>query len=314
MWKITENHFPHKPNYSLIKYTIMKTFNFKNSLGIAAILFSPFFVKAQTPVHCCTVIEVTDGYYSDKVWMITEPGTTDGFDNGWDGYKFLSTATYVPQIYDNTADGTFQVSSFPTIENNSFAFRAGDATEYTMKFTHYDITYFYPGLYLVDLMANDTIDVYANASTYKFTASKADLADRFKFITKLPEKPVVVVPPVVEPPVVLDPTPEVVVDPGVEPGNDNGTIGKDKKDKKDKKINIAKKVKIRAGDKKLAIENPNKVKATIRVVNARNGKVAKQLIVQPETVTIIDTNVQSGQYVIQTTVETDNSSTTVLLQ
>lgn len=297
----------------------MKALNLKTSLGVAAILLSTSFIKAQTPVHCCTVIEVTDGTYSDKVWMITEPGTTDGFDNGWDGYKFLSTALYVPQIYDKSVDGNFQVSSFPTIENNSFAFRAGDATEYTMKFTHYDITYFYPGLYLVDLQNNDTTDVYANGATLKFTASKTDMAERFKFITKLPEKPIVVVPPVVEPPVVVVPptggtTPEIGTDPGTEPDANTATIGKDKKDKKDKKVNIAKKVKVRTHNKNIIVDNPNKAKATINVINARNGKIAKQIVVQPETTVTVDTNVQSGQYVIQTTVETDNSSTTVLMQ
>ena len=287
----------------------MKTLNPKTIFAAVAILLSASFAKAQTPVHTCTIIEVTDGYYSDKVWMITEPGTTDGFDNGWDGYKFLSSATYIPQIFDNTADGKFQVSSFPTLENNSFAFIPGSSAEYTMTFTHYDITYFYPGLYLVDLQTGDTVNVYSNLSTYKFAASKTDMVDRFKFITKLPEKPVVVIPPVVVP------NEDGVSDPGVDPDNTDviGDATKDKKDKKDKK-NKAKDVKIKANKKKLHVDNPNKAKAKIRVIEARSGKLVKQANVNAGETTTIDTNVKAGQYVIQTTVDSDYTSTTVLLQ
>ncbi|MFZ4582423.1 MAG: hypothetical protein ACOYM7_07215, partial [Paludibacter sp.] len=164
----------------------MKTLNSKTILAAATLLLNVSFAKAQTPVHCCTVIEVTDGYYSDKVWMITEPGTNDGFDNGYDGYKFLNATTPAPQIFDKSIDGTFQVSSFPTIENNAFAFIAGESTQYTFTFTHYDINYFYPGLYLIDLLKGDTIDVYAQGAKYTFAASKSDVQERFKFITKLP--------------------------------------------------------------------------------------------------------------------------------
>lgn len=294
----------------------MKTLNPKTIFAVVAILLTASFAKAQTPVHCCTIIEVTDGYYSDKVWMITEPGTTDGFDNGWDGYKFLSSATYVPQIFDKTADGNFQVSSFPTIENNSFAFIPGSSAQYTLKFTHYDINYFYPGLYLVDLQTGDTVDVYANLSTYTFNASATDMVERFKFITKLPEKPVVVTPPVVVDPVVVEPEPEVVADPGSTP-DDSQIIGNnDKKDKKDKKdkANKAKDVKIKTNKKKIHVDNPNKVKAKLRIVDARSGKVVKEAEVNAQSTTTIDTNTQSGQYVIQTTVDTDYTSTTVLLQ
>ena len=42
--------------------------------------------------------------------------------------------------------------------------------------------------------------------------------------------------------------------------------------------------------------------------------MVKQVVVKPETNTTIETGTQSGQYVIQTTVEVDVSSTTVLMQ
>lgn len=298
----------------------MKALNLKTTLTAMALFFTGIIAFAQTPVHCCTVIEVTDGNFNDKVWMITEPGTTDGFDNGWDGYKFLSKATYIPQIFDKTIDGNFQVSSFPTIENNSFAFMAGDATEYTFKFTHYDVSYFYPNLYLVDLLKGDTIDVYANLSTYKFSAAKTDMLERFKFIVKKVTAPVVVVPnPVVVPPTDTPLPDETVVDPGVEPATDPIIVDENTNDKKDKKnkhqkFNKATDVKIVASKKKLRIDNPNKKTAKMKVVNARTGKVVKEVIVAPESTVAVDVQTPSGPYVIQTTVETDTSSTTVLIE
>jgi len=283
----------------------MKTLNSKAICSAILILLSVSFTKAQTPVHCCTVIDVTDGYYSDKVWMITEPGTTDGFDNGWDGYKFLSSATYIPQIYDNTTDGKFQVSSFPTIENNFFAFMPGTSTDYTMTFTHYDISYFYPGLFLVDLVSGDTVDIYANLSTYKFKASKADMVDRFKFISKLP----VVVPP---PVVVVGADEEVNADSGTEPV-DKEIVVDNLNDKKGNS-NKATKVIVAAYKKKLSITNNNKVKAIIRVIDARNGILNKQICVGAKSKKVVDLKAKSGNYVIQTLVGSDYTSTTILIQ
>jgi hypothetical protein len=306
----------------------MKTLNPKTIFAVVAILLTASFAKAQTPVHCCTIIEVTDGYYSDKVWMITEPGTTDGFDNGWDGYKFLSSATYIPQIFDNTADGKFQVSSFPTIENNSFAFMPGSSAEYTLKFTHYDVSFFYKGLYLVDLQSGDTVNVYANLSTYKFAASKTDMVDRFKFITKLPVKPVVVVPPVVEPPVVEPPVvvppvveepvvvvppvveEPIVVDPEIDPDGIDVIGNNDKKDKNNK----AKDVKVKAYKKTLTIINKNKVQANLKIIDARNGKLFKQITVAAKSTKVVETKAKAGFYIVQAVVEADVTSTTVLLQ
>ena len=75
----------------------MKAINLKSALAVIVLLLSTAFVAAQS--RTCTVIDVTDGYYTDRVWVFSVAGTTDGFDNGWDGYKFLSTSAPQPQIY-----------------------------------------------------------------------------------------------------------------------------------------------------------------------------------------------------------------------
>lgn len=260
----------------------MKALNFTQIVAVFMLLLIASFAKAQTPVHCCTVVEVTDGYFTDKVWMITEPGTTDGFDNGWDGYKFLNTTAGIPQICDRTIDGDFQVSSFPTIENNGFVFIPGVSTEYTLKFIHYDITYFYKGLYLVDMLTHDTVNVYTNLSTYKFKSTKADLVERFKFITKVPEKPVVVTP------------------------GDN--IGKNKN------VIIDKKVKVFSSRRMLKIENPYKVDVNVNVIEASSGKLLGSYVVSSKSTISIGNVVTNGPVIVQTSTETGTSSTTVLVK
>ena len=85
---------------------------------------------------------------------------------------------------------------------------------------------------------------------------------------------------------------------------------KDKKDKKDCKDNKAKKVKAYSYGKKIHINNPNKQKGHIKIVNSKNGKVVKEVTVPAETTTTVDTN--SGTYVIITTVEADVNSENVI--
>ncbi|MBP6610801.1 MAG: hypothetical protein KA206_06875 [Paludibacter sp.] len=263
----------------------MKALNFTPIITAAILFFAVSFAKAQTPVHCCTVIEVTDGYYTDKVWMITEPGTTDGFDNGWDGYKFINTTAGIPQIFDKTVDGDFQVSSFPSIENKNIGFLAGKATDYTFKFIHYDITYFYKGLFLVDLLTGDTIDVYANLSTYKFKASKTDVATRFKFVTKKSEKPVVVVPPVVTP-----------------------------SESTSKNYTIKNKVKVFSSRRMLKVENPYKIEMTVKVVDARTGKLLGTYIVNSKSTVSIGDEEYSGPVIVETSAGAESTTTKVLVQ
>lgn len=272
----------------------MKTLNTKSIFTIAALLFAAL-ANAATPSHCATVIEVSDGTYYDKLWMVTEPGTTDGFDNGWDGYKFLSSASYIPQIYDNTIDGKFQVSSFPTIDNNTFHFLPGTATLYKITFTHYDINSFYDGLYLVDLVAGDTIDIFENLSSFKFTATKSDLVERFKFITSLKSQNVSS----------DGETENTATEKGISTGN---------KDVEQSDLNLANNVQFRSINRNLQIANTNNSIANISIVEAASGRIVNQLNVNAGEIRILNTKFSTGLYVISTTVETENATKTILIK
>ena len=282
----------------------MKAINLKSILAVTVLLVSTAFVSAQS--RTCTVIDVTDGYYSDRVWVFSVAETTDAFDNGWDGYKFLSTDVPQPQIYYMGTDGNFQVSTTNDVYNDVIGFIPGNAGgQYTFTFTQYDLALTYEKLYLIDRVANVTTDITADGSTYTFTANAGDPADRFALATSVVA---------VEDPVIDEP----------EEGEDDGVVTpadpKDKKDKKDKKDNKGKKgnkaekVKVHAHGKKVFVENPNKEKGKVKVYNVRTGKVIKETVIAAEGSTTIDTNTQSGAYVVSVAVETDVENTTVMLQ
>ena len=162
----------------------MKAINLKSILAVTVLLLSTAFVAAQS--RTCTVIDVTDGYYTDRVWVFSVPETTDAFDNGWDGYKFLSTDVPQPQIYYMGTDGNFQVSTTNDVHNDVIGFIPGNAGgQYTFTFTQYDLALTYQQLYLVDRIANVTVDITADGSTYTFTANAGDTADRLSLATSV---------------------------------------------------------------------------------------------------------------------------------
>ncbi|OIP82915.1 MAG: hypothetical protein AUK44_06600 [Porphyromonadaceae bacterium CG2_30_38_12] len=261
--------------------------------------------NTQAQTHCATVIELTDGYYTDKVWLITEPGTTNGFDNGWDGRKFLNATTPAPQIFDRTVDGDFQVSSFPTIENHAFAIIPGKSSILTMKLTHYDIDAFYNALYIIDMQDHDTIDVYTQDFRMEFESLKTDLVERFKFITKLPE----VVQPDTTTAAIQPPVENPVVDDSTEPNtNPDGITTNTQKDKNALDANQAKNVKVSAYNKKLRLENLNTETAYVSIINASNGVIIKKLEVNPQTTVRINMNTEKGLYIVKTNVTKDFAS------
>lgn len=297
----------------------MKSIHLLTGLATIALFLLSLPVLAETPLHCCTVVEVTDGTYTDKLWMITEPGTTDGFDNGWDGYKFISSATYIPQIYDKTTDGNFQVSSFPSVENKTFAFMPGNATNYTLKFNHYDITYFYTGLYLVDLLKGDTVDIYTNKSTYNFTAAKGDMLLRFKFITKLPEKPAistddntVTLPPIPQDTLIVIPTGGAKQDGLINLAKLN-TTGNSLINSESNK-NKAQLVRVSAFSHTLKVTNPVSGMAKLQIINAMSGQVMCELNVESGAEKKINLTVNKGVYIVRKSVLNDSATSIVLIQ
>ena len=121
-------------------------------------------------------IDVTGQSGADRVWLFSQPGTSHGFDNGWDGEK-LSIADGVT-LYVVEESGNYQVNTADDLEGTYLAFMAGQGTDYTLIINKKNLSG-YETLYLTDLATGDEIDLSAVDSTdYVFTASNTDTFDK----------------------------------------------------------------------------------------------------------------------------------------
>jgi len=134
-----------------------------------------------------TRIDVKGTNFTDKMWYFVETSCTNGFDNGWDGAKIFGD-TAVTQIYgieDNNA--TYQISAKPDIHNSLIGFNPGNDRIFTLKFTHQGINTLYNNLFLIDMVANKTVNVYTSGTEYMFTSKVDDPVQRFKIVTSVDE-------------------------------------------------------------------------------------------------------------------------------
>ena len=136
----------------------------------------------------CTMIDVAGTNYADRMWLFSDPSCTHKFDNGWDGVKMIGS-TLAPQIFAKEQAGEYQVDAVNDINDLNISFQAGSDVDYELTFTHMNTKRYYPGIYLVDLIENKTIDITETGSTYKFMAeSTPSPVDRFKIVTRHYEK------------------------------------------------------------------------------------------------------------------------------
>jgi len=92
----------------------------------------------------------------------------------------------VTQIYGMEENNAmYQINAKSDIHNSIIGFKPGNDRNFTLKFTHQGINTIYNNLYLVDMVANQTVDVYANGTEYTFTSTDSDPVQRFKIITNL---------------------------------------------------------------------------------------------------------------------------------
>jgi hypothetical protein len=132
-----------------------------------------------------TRIDVVGSSFSDKMWIFTEPTATRTFDNGFDGPKLLGSAL-TPQLYAMEEDGNYQIDAIKDLNNTYLGFQAGSETNLKLVFTHQNLSANYGSVYLVDLVANKTVDITTSGTEYAFTAetSATPVTKRFKIITQ----------------------------------------------------------------------------------------------------------------------------------
>ncbi|MDD4972211.1 MAG: T9SS type A sorting domain-containing protein [Paludibacter sp.] len=136
-------------------------------------------------IQVWTQVDVKGSRFTDRMWIFTVPSCTHGFDNGYDGEKFLGS--YIaPQIYAMEEDGDYQVNSVDNINNSYLGFQPGMDSLYTLTFTHQNLDSRYPAVYLVDSLAGTTVDITASGSTYAFKSLPTDtIVKRFKIVTSV---------------------------------------------------------------------------------------------------------------------------------
>ena len=106
----------------------------------------------------------------DKVWLFSQEGTSDKFDNGWDGTKYFGTPTAF--IYSESSFGPLQVNTSDDLDGKVLTIYPNKDTDYTLTLTKTNLGA-YDNLHLVDLMERTVTPLTAETTTYHFTETGA---------------------------------------------------------------------------------------------------------------------------------------------
>lgn len=118
----------------------------------------------------------------DNLWLFSQEGTSERFDNGWDGRKYFGTPTAF--IYTETPDGPMQVNTNSTIDGNVISFFANYDTEYALTLIKSNLGQ-YSDLHLIDLEAKTVTPLLADSTLYRFTSNNKNVVDaRFLLVNK----------------------------------------------------------------------------------------------------------------------------------
>jgi len=130
-----------------------------------------------------TRIDVIGQNFSDRMWIFTFPTCTRNFDNGFDGRKMLGIAG-TTQLYSIENDGVYQINAVNDMNESYLGFQPGNDTQFKLVFNHENTSSIYGSIYLVDLIANKTVDITQSGTEYAFTAAPTDATTRFKIVTQ----------------------------------------------------------------------------------------------------------------------------------
>ena len=121
----------------------------------------------------------------DVMWIFSQPGTTFGFDNGWDGLKLAGDAG-TARIQSVVDSKNYQINTVPDIHNMSISARAGaNDKQYLLKVSNENMAMYYQKIYLLDLETDSVIDITESGTEYYFTMTNTSSVLRFKVLTQL---------------------------------------------------------------------------------------------------------------------------------
>lgn len=131
-----------------------------------------------------TIVDLSSKNYQDRLWLLINPDCKKGFDNGWDGEKFLNI-TSSAQIFTMEDNENYQVSTTNDLNGLFLGMKAGsEDSEYTLTFTHFGMDEEYKKIYLTDLFESKLIDITESGSKYIFKTNTEDSEQRFVILSE----------------------------------------------------------------------------------------------------------------------------------
>jgi hypothetical protein len=231
-----------------------------------------------------TRIDVQGARFSDQMWLFSVATCTNDFDNGWDGFKMFGSPL-APQLFAIEPDGDYQVDAIPDFNNTFLGFSAGIDSVYTFTFTNENLAKDYQQLYLIDSVANKTVDIYQSGTKYTFTASITTApVKRFKIVTSNP----------------------TVLNDSTNTTSSVTTV-----------LNLpnsgGKNLRIYYSDKNIYIENAIAQKGRLVLCSAETGRVIKTVNFNSDDRAIINTDAPRGVYVVNCITQSDNVSSKIII-
>lgn len=111
---------------------------------------------------------------TDNLWLFEQEGTSERFDNGWDGRKYFGTPASF--IYVQSPDGELQVSTGSTLDGTLITHYANRDTAYTLTLTRHNMPAESNPLYLIDLVERTYTPLNADTVRYAFTVQAHNVA------------------------------------------------------------------------------------------------------------------------------------------
>ena len=118
---------------------------------------------------------------SDVMWLFEQPGTSDNFDNGWDGQK-LGAEMMSNMIYSDSKAGKLQVNTTDDLTKANITIVTAKPGRYVLNLSRKDLPQ-YSDLKLIDSKAKMVVPFEGDALEYEFDVTGNGVLDqRFKLM------------------------------------------------------------------------------------------------------------------------------------
>lgn len=222
-----------------------------------------------------TIIDLESEHYNDRVWIFLNDECKKGFDNGWDGRKFVNLQGAAQLFTIENENDRFQVSTMDSINNTYLGIKSGSMdSKYTLTFNHVGMDDEYNSMILHDLVDNETVDIKNSGTTYSFTETNSEnIARRFLISTE------------------------------------QGGSTSDNKDSDDD----AGLIKLYVNGKTIFIENEQSVPCTMYLYDI-TGKRMLTRVIKANTQTNIETELSAGSYIVKIVSAESNINQSIILK